>query len=365
MTLGDNLKVTLFGESHGACVGALLEGIPAGTPIDEDELNRAIASRRPGRKGMSTRSELDQCELLSGVYEGKATGWPILMLTRNSDAKPSDYSFLPDQPRPGHADMVESIRSNGSNDPRGGGSHSARLTYGLGTAGSQVKALLDEAGWRCHAHLHSVGDIVARPLFELNRDFEPNFSSDMARLNCKDPEAAGEMSEMIESIRKDADSIGSCVEILITGLPMGLGEPWFDGIEPALARGLMAIPGARAVEFSHGAKASRMRGSEHNDNWIPSADGPTLEGSDSATSDGAIGGIATGAPISVIVHFKPPSSIPREQMTLHLPSNEVMPLKVRGRHDPVIGPRAAPVAEAVAMLVLADLGITAELLSPP
>ena len=147
MTLGDNLKVTLFGESHGACVGALLEGIPAGTPIDEDELNRAIASRRPGRKGLSTRSELDQCELLSGVYEGKATGWPILMLTRNSDAKPSDYSFLPDQPRPGHADMVESIRSNGSNDPRGGGSHSARLTYGLVTAGSQVKSLLDEAGW--------------------------------------------------------------------------------------------------------------------------------------------------------------------------------------------------------------------------
>ena len=191
MTLGDNLKVTLFGESHGACVGALLEGIPAGTPIDEDELNRAIASRRPGRKGMSTRSELDQCELLSGVYEGKATGWPILMLTRNSDAKPSDYSFLPDQPRPGHADMVESIRSNGSNDPRGGGSHSARLTYGLVTAGSQVKSLLDEAGWSCHAHLHSVGDIVARPLFELNRDFEPNSSSDMARLNCKDPEAAG------------------------------------------------------------------------------------------------------------------------------------------------------------------------------
>ena len=113
MTLGDNLKVTLFGESHGACVGALIEGIPPGTPIDEDELNHAIAKRRPGRKGMSARSETDQCELLSGVYEGKATGWPILMLTRNSDTKPSDYSFLPNQPRPGHADMVEGIRSNG------------------------------------------------------------------------------------------------------------------------------------------------------------------------------------------------------------------------------------------------------------
>jgi len=365
MKLGDNLKVTLFGESHGACVGALVEGIPAGTPIDEDELNRAIASRRPGRKGMSTRTELDQCELLSGVYEGKATGWPILMLTRNSDAKPTDYQFLPDQPRPGHADMVESIRSKGSNDPRGGGSHSARLTYGLVTAGSQVKSLLEEAGWSCHAHLHSVGEIVAKPLFELNINGEVDPSSDMGRLNCRDSEVASQMSELIDSVRKDADSIGSCVEILITGLPIGLGEPWFDGLEPALARGMMAIPGARAVEFSHGAKASRMRGSEHNDNWIPGDNGPTLEGSDSASSDGAIGGISTGSPISVIVHFKPPSSIPREQMTLHLPSNEVMPLKVGGRHDPVIGPRAAPVAEAVAMLVIADLGLTAELLSPP
>ncbi len=365
MKLGENLKVTLFGESHGACVGALVEGIPAGTPIDEAELNRAIANRRPGRKGMSARSESDQCEVLSGVYDGKATGWPILMLTRNSDAKPSDYSFLPDQPRPGHADMVESIRSNGSNDPRGGGSQSARLTYGLVTAGSQVKFLLDQAGWHCNAHLHSVGDIVARPLFELEKGAEMKPSSDMVRLNCKDSEAAREMSEIIESVRMDADSIGSCVEILITGLPIGLGEPWFDGIEPALARGLMAIPGARAVEFSQGAKASRMRGSEHNDNWIPGADGPELEGSDSASADGAIGGISTGAPISIIVHFKPPSSIPREQMTLHLPSNEVIPLKVGGRHDPVIGPRAVPVAEAVAMLVLADLGITAELLSPP
>ncbi|MFL2499044.1 MAG: chorismate synthase [Candidatus Thalassarchaeum sp.] len=365
MTLGDNLRVTLFGESHGACVGALVEGIPAGTPIDEDELNRAIISRRPGRKGMSTRSEQDECELLSGVYEGKATGWPILMLTHNSDAKPSDYSFLPDQPRPGHADMVESIRSKGSNDPRGGGSHSARLTYGLVTAGSQVKSLLDEVGWSCNAHLHSVGEIVAKPLFELERNTLPDSSTDMARLNCKDPKAATEMSEFIESIRKDADSIGSCVEVLITGLPIGLGEPWFDGIEPALARGLMAIPGARAVEFSQGINSSKMRGSEHNDNWIPSSDGPALEGSDSASADGAIGGISTGAPMSIIIHFKPPSSIPREQMTLHLPSNEVMPLKVGGRHDPVIGPRAVPVAEAVAMLVIADLGLTAGFLKMP
>ena len=357
MTLGENLRVTLFGESHGSCVGALVEGIPAGTPIDENELNEAIIRRRPGRKGMSKRSEADECEILSGVYQGKATGWPILMLTRNSDARPSDYSFLPDQPRPGHADMVEAVRSEGSNDPRGGGSQSARLTYGLVASGSQVKALLDQAGWSCRAHLHSVGEVTAKPLFELERNGALDPSSEMGRLNCLDPESVIEMSNLIESVRKNRDTIGSSVELLIEGLPIGVGEPWFDGIEPALARGLMAIPGARAVEFSSGVRASIMRGSEHNDAWLPSDSAPILEGADEAQADGALGGRSTSAPICARVHFKPPSSLPQEQFTLHLPSNEVQSLKVSGRHDPVIGPRAAPVVESVAMLVVTDLGI--------
>ena len=250
MTLGDNLRVTLFGESHGACVGALVEGIPAGTEIDESELSNAILRRRPGRKKLSSRSESDDCEILSGVYEGKATGWPILLLTRNSDVRSSDYSFLPDHPRPGHADMVEEIRSNGANDPRGGGSQSARLTFGLVAAGSQAKVLLEGAGWTCSAHLHSLGEVRARPLFELDRNGQLDLSTDMGRLNCRDPEAAVRMSDQLDSVRKERDSGGASVELLIEGLPIGVGEPWFDGIEPALARGLMAIPGARAVEFS-------------------------------------------------------------------------------------------------------------------
>jgi chorismate synthase len=180
----------------------------------------------------------------------------------------------------------------------------------------------------------------------------------MGRLNCRDPEAAERMSEHLGSIRKELDTIGSVVELLIEGLPIGVGEPWFDGIEPALARGLMAIPGARAVEFSSGTSASVMRGSDHNDAWLPGDSDPVPEGADSAQADGAIGGRSTSAPISARVHFKPPSSLPREQFTLHLPSDEIRSLKVGGRHDPVIGPRAAPVVEAVAMLVIADLGMT-------
>jgi len=181
--------------------------------------------------------------------------------------------------------------------------------------------------------------------------------SDMGRLNCRDPVAAPLISDYLISIRGDRDTIGSVVELLIEGLPMGVGEPWFDGIEPALARGLMAIPGARAVEFSHGFEASRMRGSEHNDAWLPGEESPVPAGSDMGDADGALGGRSTGAPIRVRIHFKPPSSIPRDQFTLHLPSNELRALKIGGRHDPVIGPRAAPVVEAVAMLVVCDIGM--------
>jgi len=253
--------------------------------------------------------------------------------------------------------MVEEIRSKGSSDLRGGGSQSARLTLGLVSAGSQARTILENSGWSCHAHLSRVGDISARPLMELEKSEPIDEESEMARLNCRDPEAAPRMADLIKSIRREKDSIGSVVELLIQGLPIGVGEPWFDGIEPSLARGLMAIPGARAIEFSNGVASSQMRGSENNDMWIPGPDSPQLEGADTGEADGALGGRSTGSPIRVLVHFKPPSSLPREQFTLHLPSNEAKPLKVGGRHDPVIGPRAAPVVEAVAMLVIADLGL--------
>ena len=356
MGIGERFRVTLFGESHGKCVGALLEGMPVGTKIDSEILADFISRRRPGKKGLSTRVELDECEVMSGIYEGLATGWPILLLTKNTDVRSKDYSFLPDQPRPGHADMVEHIRSNGVSDLRGGGSQSARLTFGIVAAGSQAKSLINSVGWTCTAHLSSVGDVSARPLIELDRNSELT-EEGMMRLNCRDRESIDEMLEMIESIRMSQDSIGSSVELLIEGLPIGVGEPWFDGIEPALARGLMAIPGARAVEFSHGVETSRMKGSENNDPWIQGSDGPTLVNASSGDADGSLGGRSTSAPIRVRVHFKPPSSFSKEQTTLHLPSGEQRILKVGGRHDPVLGPRAVPVVEAIGLLVIADLGL--------
>ena len=357
MKLGERLRVTLFGESHGRCVGALLEGLPAGTPIDNDALLDFINRRKPGRKGLSSRAEIDECEIMSGVHEGIATGWPILLLTHNSDVRSKDYSFLPDHPRPGHADMVEHVRSDGASDLRGGGSQSARLTFGLVAAGSQARTLLDSVGWSCSAHLASVGSISSKPLFKLDRESPLEPDTDMARLNCRDPDAVVRMSVLLDNIRSELDSIGSSVELLIEGLPIGVGEPWFDGIEPALARGLMAIPGARAVEFSHGFETSKMRGSENNDVWILEENKPVLEEAESGNTDGSLGGRSTSSAIRVVVHFKPPSSLAREQSTLHLPSGEQRPLRVHGRHDPVLGPRAVPVVEAVAILVISDLGL--------
>tara|TARA_B110000003_G_scaffold174046_1_gene173662 strand:+ start:2433 stop:3530 length:1098 start_codon:yes stop_codon:yes gene_type:complete len=357
MKLGDRLRVTLFGESHGRCVGALLEGLPAGTPINNDALIEFIDRRKPGRKGLSSRAEIDKCEIMSGVHEGIATGWPILLLTHNSDIRSKDYSFLPDHPRPGHADMVEHVRSEGVSDLRGGGAQSARLTFGLVAAGSQARSLLDSVGWSCNAHLASVGEIRSKPLFQLDRSSPLDNGTDMFRLNCRDPDAVVKMSELLENVRRDLDSIGSSVELLIEGLPIGVGEPWFDGIEPALARGMMAIPGARAIEFSHGFETSKMRGSENNDAWVLEDDEFSLAGSKSGNADGSLGGRSTSAAVRVVVHFKPPSSLAREQSTLHLPSGEQRPLRVLGRHDPVLGPRAVPVVESVAILVMADLGL--------
>ena len=354
MAFGNKIRITLFGESHGQCVGALLEGLPPGTPIDYDSLIEEIEKRKPGRKGMSRRLESDECEIMSGVHEGVATGWPILLIAKNDDARSKDYGFLPDHPRPGHADMVEIERSGGSTDLRGGGSQSARLTLGLVAAASQLRQLISAENVSIKAGLYSVGDKIADSLVNLNWDSTAQ-SDDMHRLNCYDSVMAPVFSEEIELIRKSGDSIGSTVECVIEGLPMGIGEPWFDGLEPALARAMMAIPGARAVEFSKGFQSSTMKGSEHNDTWTIQA-GQISPASDSGNlPDGALGGRSTGATLRMVVHFKPPSNIAKTQTTLHLPSGAKTPLKIKGRHDPVIGPRAVPVVEASAVLVIADL----------
>jgi len=344
MTLGQRLRTTLFGESHGLAVGALLEGVPAGTPIDIEFLMEELQRRRPGSGIASLRKETDECEILSGVYQGCSTGGPILLLIRNQDARASDYSFLPDKPRPGHADLPAMVNSSGAADPRGGGANSARLTAGLVAAASLVKPLLDEHGIIIKAHVSSIGSI--------STDMEPQdipLSESSQRVRCCDPEVAEEMLAEVIRIRRSGDSIGSQVSLVINGLPLGFGAPWFEGLEPVLAHALMSTPGARAIEFGSGIAASKALGSEHNSPWYLGNQGPTTDG------DGALGGMATGAPLRITLTLKPPSSITKVQKTLNISSGVQEELQVGGRHDPVLAPRAVPVVEAICRLVISDM----------
>ena len=320
MGLGENMVVTLFGESHGPAVGALIEGMPSNIELDLDQLIDDMISRRPGSGLASKRKETDDVEILSGVNGGKTTGMPILLLIRNQDVRSKDYSFLPYQPRPGHVDHPINVKTEGAADLRGGGSFSARLTAGLVAASSISRNVIPD-NWAIEATVGALGGLEG-----------------------------DEGVALAEQARKEGDSLGSRVDLVISGLPVGLGEPWFDGLEPALARALMAIPAARAIEVGRGVNAGEMRGSEHNDKW---GENMTL----SEGADGALGGMASGAPIHVRVTFKPPSGISLPQETFNQISGMMEELAIEGRHDPVIAPRARPVVEAVARLVIADLGI--------
>lgn len=342
--------MTLFGESHGPVVGALVEGVPAGIEVDAERLRADLSARRPGGEFASKRREDDECHLLSGVNDGRTTAAPILLLVVNKDARGRDYSFLPDLPRPGHADLPEMARTGGHSDLRGGGINSARLTVGLVAAASITRPILDDSQMEIEAHVHSIGEITSKPIEHLSSG-----SGDLWEMTrCRDEAAAAEMVELLRRLRGEGDSIGSSVELRISGLPLGFGQPWFDGLEPVLASALMAIPGARAVEFGRGFEASKMRGSEHNDGWQLSEGGITPTG---IRPDGSLGGMATSADLFVKVHFKPPSSIARDQKTLNIKSMTSDSLMVKGRHDPVIGPRAVSVVEATARLVISDLAL--------
>lgn len=348
MSFGKRLRVTLFGESHGKGIGALIQGMPAGIFIDENIISQRLSERKPGGELASSRKEPDICEIKSGIYNSKTTGYPILLWINNTDAKSKDYSFLPNIPRPGHADLPSHIRSDGNADLRGGGSHSGRLTAPIVASAGLIHNLREKLGFEVFSQVCTIGEINAKPIKFESKNYKTNA---MKITNCRDEKSAEEMYKLIKSTSEMGDSIGSTVEIMIVGLPMGVGEPWFDGLEPALSRAIMAIPAARAIEFGEGIDAVKMHGSKHNNSWKDEEGILKL----SEEGDGALGGLSTGSPLRIKVHFKPPSSISKSQKTLNLESRNQEELSVKGRHDPVIGPRAAPVVKSVCELVIADL----------
>ena len=351
MQLGEHLRLTLFGTSHGPRVGAVLEGVPEGMIVDHNRIAEAMATRRPGGRYASKRNEEDRVELRSGILDGKTTGDSIELSINNQDAKSKDYSFLPHHPRPGHQDMVMHKRTNGEADLRGGGTSSARLTAPIVAAAAFVSPLIAPLGITAEAHVGAIGPVEAG---EMEKQ-PPRWANDACKeMRCRDPTAAEAMVEIVESHRMSLNSIGSRVDLTIKGTPLGLGEPWFDGIEPAMARAMMSIPAARGVTFGRGFQVVNMTGLDHNDAWGGTPEEPMPLGEQ---PDGVLAGLSTTAPIRCSVAFKPPSSIASQQVTLNLESGKMEPLTVKGRHDPVLGPRAVAVVEAMAILVLTDLAL--------
>ncbi len=347
-SIGTIFRVTSLGESHGGCVGVVVDGCPAGLKLDVDALAREMARRRPGASSVTTsRSEDDAVEVLSGVHEGHTTGAPILMLTWNRDQDSSKYDAIRGTPRPGHADYAARERYGGFNDHRGGGRASGRITAGFVMAGAVAKQLLATMGVEVIAYTRAIGGVEARqpPVEEIKANTEAS------TVRCPDAKASAEMIRVIEEAKKDGDSVGGEVECIALGLPAGVGQPVFDTIEGDLANAIFAVPAVKAVEFGAGRRLASMRGSEANDPYT------IRDGRVSTTSNnsgGVLGGVTTGAPILLRAVFKPTSSISKTQRTIDLAAGAEAEIRVEGRHDPCIVPRAIPVVEAMVAIVLAD-----------
>jgi chorismate synthase len=341
-TIGQAFRVTTFGESHGVGLGVLVDGCPAGLPLQQEDFALDMARRRPGQSVATTsRQELDEVQILSGVFEGRTTGTPIGFVVYNKDHDPKAYEALKDLFRPGHADFTY-LAKYGLRDHRGGGRSSGRETLARVTAGVIAKKIIAEAGVRIVGHTVQVGDVVAETFDEAVIETNP--------VRCADPQAAEAMLEFIERVRADGDSIGGVVAVEATGVPAGLGEPVFDKLDADLGKAFLSIPTIKGLEIGSGFASATMRGSEANDPFVS-----TPEGVRTTTNwaGGLLGGISTGMPIICRLAVKPPSSIAHEQKTLTV-SGEETTLSVKGRHDPCVCPRVVPVAEAMMAIVLAD-----------
>ncbi|BAJ51267.1 chorismate synthase [Candidatus Caldarchaeum subterraneum] len=346
--IGERFVVASFGESHGRCVGVLVDGCPPGIELTEADVQVELDRRRPGQSLVTTtRAEEDRVEILSGVFQGKTTGAPILMLVWNKDVDSRPYEMLRNTPRPGHADYPAYIKYRGFNDYRGGGRFSGRITAGYVMAGAVAKKLLSKLGVEVLAYSLEIGGVKARQLSvdEIRRNRYAN------EVRCPDFEAAERMKQVVLEARKQGDSVGGIVECIALNLPIGLGEPVFDNLDSDLAKALFSIPAVKGVEFGRGFEAARLRGSENNDPFIL-VDGKIRTASNN--SGGILGGLSTGEQLVTRVAFKPASSIARPQKTVDIVEKKETEIVVPGRHDPTVVPRAVPVVEAVVAFVLAD-----------
>jgi chorismate synthase len=339
---GAIFRVTTFGESHGPAIGCVIDGCPSGIPIAQEDIQYELNRRRPGQSSVTTpRKESDTVEILSGVFEGVSTGAPIALLIRNADQRSKDYSHIKDVFRPGHADMTFQEKY-GIRDYRGGGRSSGRETACRVAAGAIAKKILATNGVSIIAHTSQVGDIQAQ-------SFDPD-QIDQNPVRSADPIAAKAMVEKIETLAKEGDSIGGAVSLCIRGVPVGLGDPVFDKFDALLSYALMSIGTIKGIEFGDGFGAITMKGSDHNDAFIPTNDGVSTA---TNHAGGVLGGITNGQDITCRLAVKPPSSIAKSQSTVTRDGDSAE-ITVLGRHDPCICPRVIPVVEAMAALVTLD-----------
>jgi len=355
-SLGKFFVVTSFGESHGRCVGAIIDGCPAGLPLTVDDIQREVDKRKPGVGMAATaRLEEDRVEILSGVFNGATTGAPVCLLIWNRDVDSGEYEKIRFLPRPGHADYTAFIKYGGFNDFRGGGRFSGRITATFVMAGAIARKLLGLIGIEVLAHTVEIGGIKAEPKpFDEIRE-----NAEKSPVRCADPKASAEMIKLIERVKEEGDSVGGIIEGIALNVPAGLGEPVFDTLEGELAQALFAIPAVKGVEFGSGFSAASKRGSENNDPFTVS-DGRIVTVTNNA--GGILGGISSGMPIVARVAVKPTASIAKAQPTVDIRNMEPATLTVRGRHDVCIVPRAVPVVASMMAVTLCDLAMRAQLL---
>lgn len=345
-SLGVLFRITTFGESHGEAVGAVIDGCPPLLEVDIDFINAEMARRRPGQSALTTqRNESDEVQILSGVFNGKTTGAPIAIVIPNKDQRSGDYEAMKDVFRPSHADYTYEAKY-GIRDYRGGGRSSARATAAVVAAGAFAKLLLKQHNIAIRAFVNQVGT-VETPLAYTELDLS---LTETNPVRCPHPETAAKMIALIEEAKAEGDSLGGCITCVMKGVPAGLGEPVFDKLQADLAKAMLTINATKGFEYGSGFDGTKLKGSEHNDSFI------TDNGKVATTtnhSGGIQGGISNGMDIYCKVAFKPTATIAKSQKTVDNAGQEV-DLAAKGRHDPCVLPRAVPIVEAMAALVLAD-----------
>lgn len=350
-TFGKLFTLTTFGESHGVAVGGVVDGMPPGIPIDIDFIQRELARRKPGQSRITTdRKELDQVELLSGVFEGKSTGTPIGFIVRNRNQQSKDYDSIANLFRPSHADYTY-YNKYGIRDYRGGGRASARITLSRVVAGALAKLVLKQKGISITAYTSQVGNIT------LDKDYQKyDFSLiESNPVRCPEPEKAKEMEALIAEMKREGDTIGGVVTCVIKGCPVGLGEPEFDKLHAQLGAAMLSINAAKGFEYGEGFAGSSWRGSQQNDVFNPSSNKQKTHDIKTKTnhSGGIQGGISNGEDIYFRVAFKPVATLLMEQETVNK-EGEATKIEVHGRHDPCVLPRAVPIVEAMAAMTILD-----------